>query len=228
MSSSKTWLDLLPRQLRVFISVQMETDPVSNIPEHWAEHEKFSFFSMYALSSWTYASVGILMLTVFYDNYYLDPPIPIPIEMHAIGVIAQSFVTYIADVHYASKTTHWHFADRCIATLNTLSLCLSGFFISWTEVLIFALVVPTGLILLSNSRHCRLTDVCMNAYTRWHAFWHAVYPSAVLGWLNYRAFPEYRSLMILATVFMCGLVIGIQTFHPRIFHRNDSPKVKST
>jgi len=221
-------MDRLPHQLRVFLEVQATTEPESSIPEEWAKHEKFSFFSTYALSSWTYASVGLLMLTVFADNHHLEPKIPIPIEVQAGGIIMQSFVTYIADVHYASEDTHWHLIDRIIATINTVQLCLCALFISWIEVLLFAIVVPTGLICLSNSRHCRLTDICMHAYVRWHACWHAIYPFGVFGWLNFRAFPDYRVHWGLAGLLACALIVGIQVFHPRIFHRNDPTHLKKT
>jgi hypothetical protein len=108
-------------------------------------------WTSYGLSSFTFCFVGIFMLVVSPRNFELEPKIPVPQELQALGLCAQSIATLFADVLFLSKDCLWHLVDRWLAMVNVAFIASNMYWLPWIEKAAFLTVVLGGAELLCHS-----------------------------------------------------------------------------
>ena len=179
----------LPRQgfrdrVSRFVRTQLSTD--STFPTRWdPAHASLQLWTSYGLSSFTFCFVGIFMLVVSPRNFELEPKIPVPQELQALGLCAQSIATLFADVLFLSKDCLWHLVDRWLAMVNVAFIASNMYWLPSIEKAAFLTVVLGGAELLNRSRWSRVhrDETC---FAFWHTAWHIAYPALLLTWLAYR------------------------------------------
>lgn len=142
--------------------------------------------TIYGFSSFTYGMVGLIMYFFLQNTFTTEQySIPIPIKLYGLLFILQSIVTFIADVYYINEKSIFHNIDRLVATLNTLFVCISVYYISYIEKTIFCIALINGLYLLDKSRLYRKNEN-IELYSYYHTMWHLTFPLYLLMWLSYR------------------------------------------
>ena len=172
----------------------LDTNSLS--PDEWRNNGLLEprnlFFTIYGVSSFSYTIIGFLMAFVFPHTFSIEPEIPISPVLEGTGMIIQSFMTLMADVLMMhKKRSYFHSADRIVATVNTGLIASNMIFVSWGERILYMVVVPLGSMILIESRRARDNNN-FKGYLRWHTMWHSIYPFALLIWLLYRQFMDYK------------------------------------
>jgi len=176
-------------------------------PSHWDLDSDWhlKWWSPYGLSSFTYATLGILMMSSFSGNYDRDPAIAIPINFQASCLVFQTLATQLADVMSIGRRSFWHAFDRFIATINTVMLVPNLIWISNIERAMLLATLCGGLTLLLLSRHERMQPKGrIEVFTLYHALWHVGFPFGLLLWLLYREGYEQAA-------WICFILFGCQT-----------------
>ena len=182
-------------------SVTKQFDTKSNMHENWdpVNDKRLAWYTPYGLSSFTYAILGVLQLTVFAGNFDIEPHVPVPLPLEAACLVLQSLATLLADVVFMGEDSCWHALDRVAATLNVLLVLCNMAWISWLERLLYLVVVLSGLSLLRCSRAARLAGD-IPGVACWHGFWHLWFPCGLAMWLALRQWPAARGGLVAAAV----------------------------
>jgi hypothetical protein len=193
---------------RIFNCIKVNFSYHSTFPEKWNPNiSLLRWNSYYGLSSWGYGIIGLCMLTLFSDNFMLQPSISIPIELEAWVLIIQSFISFFADVYYISDITCWHIFDRITATVSVFLFISNLYWISTMERIMYVSSIPIGLNFLKLSR-----DAChkknISKFVKYHTLWHISLPIFIIFWLLYRSMTNYLwRQIVLYQILSCNLYI---------------------
>lgn len=155
----------------------------------------------YALSSFTYLICGKVLLIFFSDIYDIEPQIPIPIELTAFMLIAQSWLSYRGDVVYIHTeiytdlyANYWIFApkniDICFVILHIIVFNINFFYITWQERIIYIISFAIAAFCFYKSFKALHSNKQRNLtqFLKWHVLWHLSLPIAFFVWIFYRKY----------------------------------------
>jgi len=173
-------------------SMQFSVD--SEFPSAWDGNDaRVSLASLYGLSSFTYATCGVVMLTYFSELTHDDDDkvLQTLVMLEGAFMCAQTVATVQADVVWLGRPSIWHAVDRATAAANTLLVMTNTLFLQWDSVLLYVFTVISGLAMLSRSRQARVNGG-LGEYAAWHTVWHLWFPFGLLVWLFYTEYDEYN------------------------------------
>ena len=156
-----------------------------NLPNSWKYIEKeVSFFSVYALSSFTFLINGLVLLIRYEKNDLI-----ISQKILGIGLILQSVVSFLSDVVYLKRGSVFQIIDRWSALTNISWLLFNFSVFIWQEKLFIALSAAIALSLLSESRRSR--EKCdFDNYIFYHTIWHFVSPAFCIILMEFHEFHD--------------------------------------
>ena len=171
-----------------FWRVQLSSSTKSLCPPSWDRDDpRLGPYSLYSLSSWTYASMGLVVRFALLSHYEHGPG-TIPSADCAMWMcMLQSYISMQSDVVNFRRDSCWHLVDRVTATVFvTIGVC-NVLIVSYIESVVCVTIVMSALCLLALSR-AALFNEDMAAYVYYHTLWHASIPVLYLSWLVVRPY----------------------------------------
>lgn len=158
----------------------------SCIPKSWCKETYLppAFLSVYGLSSWTFAALGIWIFLRF------DKPLFPGMFFEAALCILQSVTSFGCDVQSFGRASIWKPLDRLMASFFTLWQVLKFFWLGQTrrERLMWGMAISVALYCFYQAQAALRTrpKPDFRAFLRWHSLWHLSLPLGAAIWCELR------------------------------------------